>query len=441
MTTRSTTQFVHVLRIPQLIFLGLAYVCPMVIFTTYGIAAQTSNNQVPSAYLFALIAMLLNVYCYTKLVKAFPTSGSAFAFADKAIHPYAGFLTGWAMLLDYILCPLLNYVILGIWMHAAIPEVPAIVWTIGFAIISTVVNLLGISLAARLNIFAVTIQLVLIGAFMALAAYFYGARIPDTLSGLSHQWSTPGNASLILGGASLLFLSFLGFDALSTFSEETLSPTRTIPRAMVIVVLVSGLIFIATAFMLLTVWPDTSTFSDIDAAGYEIVTSVGGKWMHALFLISAIVACYASGMTAQASVARFIYSMARDGALPKRGLAVLHPRFHTPHWNILLIGAITIVLSLCLSLDTVLYFISFGVITGFFAVNVSTIAQFYCRERRRGVKNTLQLLCVPLLAMLVNGIMWYSLHIEAKCIGLMWMLAGVVILWTLKRHQRSSTTA
>lgn len=98
---------------PVVLF-GISFMALGTVFSTYGIASQLSHGMVAGSYLLALIIMLFTAYSYGQMAKAFPVSGSAYTYAQKSINPYVGFLAGWTILMDYLLIPMVNYLIFGI---------------------------------------------------------------------------------------------------------------------------------------------------------------------------------------------------------------------------------------------------------------------------------------------------------------------------------------
>ena len=112
------------LTLAPVVFFGLAYMAPMAVFTTYGVATSASHGMLPSAYTLALVAMLFTAFSYGRMVKAYPTAGSAYTYTQKTISPHAGFMVGWSVLMDYLFLPMLCNLIVAIYLTAAFPSVP-----------------------------------------------------------------------------------------------------------------------------------------------------------------------------------------------------------------------------------------------------------------------------------------------------------------------------
>ncbi|MGG0462874.1 APC family permease [Priestia aryabhattai] len=146
------------LKVYQIVFLGLAWMTPMIFFTVYGASYDAAGGQMVLAYLIAFLAIFFTAYSYSRMVKAYPIAGSAYKYTKKAIHPRLGFLVGWALLLDYIFSPIIAILTFGIFMHTEFPSIPVYVWVIVMNIILALVNIVGIKSAARISGISVVFQ-------------------------------------------------------------------------------------------------------------------------------------------------------------------------------------------------------------------------------------------------------------------------------------------
>ncbi len=114
----------RVLGVPSLVLFGLVYIVPLTVFTTYGIVVQTSGGRLTVSYLVTLAAMVFTARSYARMAAAYPVAGSTYAYTQRTFGPPIGFLAGWSLLLDYLFLPMLNYLVIGIYLNAAIPAVP-----------------------------------------------------------------------------------------------------------------------------------------------------------------------------------------------------------------------------------------------------------------------------------------------------------------------------
>jgi putrescine importer len=210
----------RVLGVPSLVLFGMVYMVPLTVFTTYGIVTELTGGRVPVAYLVTLVAMVFTARSYARMSAAYPVAGSAYAYTQKSFGAPVGFLAGWSLLLDYLFLPMLNYLVIGIYLGAAIPSVPAWVFILGSIVLVTALNIVGIVSVARANFLLLALQAVFIVVFVAMAVVtISGAGSVNLLAPFTGDGTVDG-ATPIFAGAAILCLSFLGFDAVSTLSEE-----------------------------------------------------------------------------------------------------------------------------------------------------------------------------------------------------------------------------
>ncbi|MBW7456788.1 APC family permease [Paenibacillus sepulcri] len=406
----------------QVVFLGLAWMTPMIYFTVYGIAYDTSRGMLTVAYLIAVIAIFFTARSYGVMARTYPASGSAYTYAGKSLHPYVGFLVGWALLLDYLFSPIIACLTFGIYLHAQFPSVPTFVWIVLLNAALAVVNIIGINFSAIISKLFVLLQLTFIAVFcFFLIKGLAGAEAIHPLQPFVHA-GIP--FSTILAGASIICFSFLGFDTITTMAEETVDARRTIPRAILIIIIAAGVMYLIPSYLTQLAYPQLS-FVNLDSAGFELVRMVGGAGLSALFITILILAIFTQGLTSITSVSRLLYVMGRDSILPKRIFGYLHPRFKTPTRNIIITSVISL-LALTISLDAAVKFVSFGALTAFVFVNLSVIAKRYLKDNQRSLKQTLLYLVSPLLGAGFIIYLLFQLDRNALLAGSLWMLLGIV---------------
>jgi amino acid transporter len=425
------------LGLRSVVLFGLAYMTPLIVLGTFGVVADTTKGTVPTAYLLALGAMLFTAHSYGRMATAHPVAGSAYTYVRRAIDSRAGFLIGWATLLDYFFLPMVIWLIGGAYLQARFPGVPSWAWIVAFIAVTTALNVLGIKAAERINDLLMGFQVLVIAIFVVLSlshvVHLGGAgALAGTTPFVNHETTLSG----ISAGAALAAYSFLGFDAVTTLTEETLDPERTMPRAILLTAFIGGGIFVLVAFTTQLVHPG-SAFHDPDSAAFEIAKTIGGDLFSSVFLAGLVVAQSASGIAAQASTSRLLYAMGRDSVLPRKIFGHIHPRFRTPVFNILLTGVVGL-LALGLDVATSTSFINFGAFTAFTFVNLSVIATFI-RERRSGrTPGLLPYVIVPAIGAVIDG--WLLVHLDGKALilGLSWLTVGVVYLACLTRGFRAA---
>lgn len=431
-TTPQQPKLRRALGLTGLTLFGVTYMTVITVFTTYGIVNQVTDGKLPAAYVIAVVAMLFTAASYGAMVRKYPVAGSAYTYSQQSFGGGVGFITGWVMLLDYLFIPMINFMLIGIYLNTQFPVIPVWAFTLTALIIVLVFNLLGITLVNKVNMAIIGLSVILVILFMVLA--FKHAFGGDTSVSLIEPFTFgEGGIGAIASGAAILALSFLGFDAVSTLSEEAKQPRRDIPRAIVLATLVGGFFFILVSWAgALAYQPDWSSLSDqeIEAAGVTVMNNIGGEAFTAFFVAVYVVGAFGSGMTGQVSVSRILYAMGRDGMLPKP-LSKLGRRFGTP-----IIAAITVSVfalsSLFLSLDAVAFMISFGALAAFAMVNLSVIRTYIFPKGGRREPLTLRRILVHLVAPLIGfGLtiwLWTSLEASTWLVGGIWILVGVVII-------------
>jgi putrescine importer len=418
----------RVLGTPSLVLFGMVYMVPLTVFTTYGIVTETTGGRLSVAYLVTLAAMVFTARSYARMAAAYPVAGSAYTYTQRTFGAPLGFLAGWSLLLDYLFLPMLNYLVIGIYLNAAIPAIPPWVIVVVTIAIVTVLNIIGIVSVDRANVLILAVQAIFIVVFIILAVVtISGSGTVDAMAPLRGDGSAPG-FSPILAGAAILCLSFLGFDAVSTLSEEAKDPKRTVPRAIMIATVASGIIFIVLSYVSQLVFP-SNQFADVDSGSLDVMTTAGGQFLNTFFTAAYVAGALGSAITSQASVARILYAMGRDGILPRKLFGYVAARFGTPVYAIVVVSVISL-LAVVIDLATLASIVSFGALVAFSAVNLTVIKHYFVDE---GEKNVLNNLVLPLIGFLLTVWLWTSLSWLTLEVGLIWLAVGFVWLLVVTR--------
>lgn len=423
------------LRLPSLVLFGLAYMTPLIVLGIFGVVAETTGGASASAYLVALVAMLFTASSYGRMSAAYPVAGSAYTYVRRTIDPRVGFLVGWAVLLDYLFLPMVIWLIGAAYLEAQFPGVPGWIWIVLFILVTTVLNVLGIKVADRTNYILMAFQVLVILVFVALSI---GSVVVNQGAGgliSSSPFANPAATFQgVTAGAAIAAYSFLGFDAVTTFTEETIEPRKTVPRAILLIALIGGLIFVLVSYTTQLVHPG-GHFTDSSSAAFDIAITIGGNVFGAIFIAGLVIAQFASGLAAQASAARLMFAMGRDGALPRRVFGEISRRFHSPVVNLVIIGVVGLV-AMFLDVATSTSFINFGAFVAFTMVNVSVIV-YYFRQRRQGTHHNVVLYVVlPVIGAIVTGYLLTQLDINVIVLGLSWLVLGVIVLAIVTRGFR-----
>ncbi len=338
------------LSLADLLVYGLILISPTAPWAVFGFVYNASKGMAPLVYVVGLVAMLFTALSYMTMARAFPVAGSVYAYAARGIGQSVGFLAGWAMLLDYLLLPTLTYVFAAEAVFALAPGVSKPLLIVGLVAGVTTTNLAGVKIAAWLNQAMLWIQLILLAVFAVLA--FQG--VSHGLGG-AHLSAAPFyrpslvTPQLLFGALSLAVLSFLGFDAIATLSEEAKGGPRAVSRATLLSLVLAAGLFIAQTWLASLFVLDKTAFppgDDTANAFLGIAQMLGGTWFKAAASLGGIViSSIACSLVGQAAAARLVYGMARDGRLP-RWLSHVHAGRKTPDRAILMITRLTLVASI-----------------------------------------------------------------------------------------------
>ena len=421
--------------------LGLGYMTPMTVFDTFGIVSGETNAVVPLAYLVALVAMVFTAISYGRMTRIYPSAGSAYTYASETLHPNFGFLIGWTSLLDYLLLPMVNAVIARIYFESFFPNLPAWVFVVVYVGGVTILNLWSMKGTSRVNGILVVFQIVLIAVFVVLAwkaiAGGMGEGTVFTLNPLYHE---DVHMQAVIAGATVVCFSFIGFDAITMYAEEAKSPD-TVPRAIVLALLIGGAIFFIGAWFAQTAFPTLDGFEITDDTLPEIALKVGGAFFKILFTSAALAAVIASSLSSHASVSRMIYVMGRNGkGRIAKFLSHIHPHYLTPTHAVLIVGAVSL-LAISFTLEFISSMINFGALIAFTVVNLTVLVFFAIRLRqRRTPKEIFRNIVLPVVGMILTGVLWINLHFDALLYGAIWLTVGIIVLGVITRGFRAPLT-
>jgi putrescine importer len=416
------------LGVPSLVLFGLVYMVPLTVFTTYGIVTEVSGGRVPLSYVFTLAAMIFTARSYARMAAAYPVAGSAYAYTQKTFGAPIGFLAGWSLLLDYLFLPMLNYLVIGLYLNEAIPAIPQWVIVLATIAVVTVLNIIGIVSVARANAVIIAIQAVFIVVFFVMAFIAISGLGTVDIAAPFRGDGTADGLSPVLAGAAILCLSFLGFDAVSTLSEEAKEARRDVPRAIMLATIICGILFIILSYVSQLVFP-SNAFGDVDTGSVDVMKAAGGAFLSAFFTAAYVAGALGSALTSQASVARILYAMGRDGILPRKVFGYVSVKFSTPTWAILVVSVVSL-FALWVDLATLSSVVSFGALVAFSVVNLSVLKHYFIDE---GEKNVLNNLVLPLIGFGMTVWLWTSLSGDALKIGLLWLAIGFVWLLVVTR--------
>lgn len=410
----------RVLRLRDLIFYGIVIIQPTAPMPIFGVVSQQARGHVVTAVLIAMVAMLFTAISYGRMARAYPSAGSAYSYVSSAIHPGLGFLAGWSIILDY----LLNPVICTVWCSKAaqnfLPHLPYWALVVFFAALFTWLNLRGIQTSAQVNQWLTIVMSAVILLFLVYAVRYLLHHPSD--------WTLPFynpksfSFPLLSSGTAIAVLTYIGFDSVSTLSEEVQNPRRTVLLATVLTCLITGVLASLEVYVAQLVWPDYAHFPDIDTAFVFVAGRAGGPWLFAVLNITLLIATVGSGFGSQLAAARLLFSMGRDNALPKKFFGALDHATQIPRNNVLLSGVLALIGGLLVSYQLGAELLNFGAFIAFMGVNSAALNHYCLRQKQWSFGYWFP----PVAGFSVCFFIWLNLSTPAKIVGALWLAAGLL---------------
>ncbi len=407
----------------DLILYGMIVIQPTAPMPVYGVMSQRAHGHAVTTVLIAMVAMLFTAISYGRMARAYPSAGSAFTYVGSEIHPALGYVTGWGMAMDYMLNPIVCTILCSKFALNFFPEIPYPVFVIVFICLFSGLNLFGIRTSARINDTLAAAMGVVIVIFLAAAARYVLRTPHDGIAFFTRPFYDPQtfSAGAVLGGTSLAVLTYIGFDGISTLSEEAENPKRNILLATVLVCLITGALASVEVYAAQLVWPGAQPFPDVDTAFVHVAGRAAGPWLFSLINVTLLVATVGSGMGSQLGAARLLYGMGRSNAIPKSFFGVIEPERRIPRNNVLFVGIFALIGTSFLTFERAAELLNFGALLAFMGVNAASFTRYYLRERKRTWSHFL----VPVLGFTVCLLLWLNLSRPAKIAGVVWMLIGI----------------
>jgi Amino acid transporters len=407
----------------------------------YGVVSNVAGGHVVTTILIAMVAMLFTAISYGRMARVYPSAGSAYTYVGRELHPVLGYVVGWSMLLDYILNPL----ICVIWCSAAarniLPQIPYPAWVVAFALLFTALNLRGVRTSGRVNgLLALGMSLV-VAVFLAYAIR-YLAFVARPIGGawlIPFYDPTTFSASRVFRGTSIAVLTYIGFDGISTMSEEVENPRRNIMLATVLTCLVIGILSALEVYIAQLSWPSRVPFPAfiVDTAYVHVAQRIGGLFLFHLLNATLLIANMGSGMAAQFGAARLLYGMGRGGSLPRRFFSAIDPRTGIPRNNVLVVGVFALAGAFLLTYERGAELLNFGAFIAFMGVNAAALVHYRLRSSEKVSLGA----TTPLLGLLVSAFIWINLNHSALVLGALWIVLGLTLYLVMRRNATGEAPA
>lgn len=429
------------LSVRDLVIHGLIYMVPLAPIGVFGIIYDMSAGAVAAVYVVAAVAMLFSAISYKEMAQRFPVSGSTYSYVSLATNRFLGFVSGWAILLDYLLLPALLCVLSASAMTTVVPSVPAWVWVVFFVAVSALTNVMGIGVTAKMNTVFLYVQLLILAVFLCWAVFLVA-------TGQAHLSLDPfrphGGASwaMVAGAVPVAAFSFLGFDAISTLNEEAKGGGKAVSKATMIVMYGSTALFVIQVYAACILVPGGTRFADGTAANnafYDLVgTAMDSRFKMFVVLNSALVAAMGNLIAANTTAARLVYSMARDGHLPAF-LARVSGARRVPVNAMILIAALALGIGIFgvrqAGLLTTL--VTFGALLSYILLHASVVAHFLRRPTgRRWFTHVIS----PVLGSAILLVALWEADTNAKIVGVCWLVLGIALGGYRRLRGRSPRT-
>lgn len=419
----------------DLLIYGLVFMVPIAPWTIFGSVYNEAHGMVPLVYLIGLVAMVFTALSYSSMARAIPMAGSVYNYVGKGWHPTLGFFAGWLILLDYLLVPTLLYVMAAESMVGIFPGSPRWIWALLFVAINVVINLSGIDFLKWINRIFLVVELVAIVVLVYLfVSALNGHALPQATWSIKPLFNpevmTP---QLIAAALSIAVLSFLGFDGISTLAEESKGGRKTAGRAMITALFIVAVLFITQTWLAAMVMGPFQPIPDdkIGNAFFDVIRSVSSTGVvNAFFVVNVLAVGIANAMAAQAATSRLLYSMSRDGQMPK-ALSHINKK-KVPSYAILLVGGISAILVLFFvgQIAVMSSMVNFGALSGFLLLHLTVIYFYLIREKK---KNYLLYGIVPAIGFVIIAYVLINAGHLAQIAGVCWILVGVVIYFYCKK--------
>ncbi|RJQ68444.1 amino acid permease [Pseudonocardiaceae bacterium YIM PH 21723] len=422
--------------------LGIGSIIGTGIFTVLGDAVPLAGPAALVSFVLAAATCAFSALSYAELAAAIPVSGSAYSYAKAALGPLVAFLVGWNLCLEYGLSvgavasswSQYFHALLKSWFGVELPaaltatpaqggwlDLPAAL----IVLLCTLLLVKGVKETSWFNTAMVILKIGVLVLFIGIAAFAFD---PANMTPFA-----PHGVSGISAAAALLFFCYIGFDTVSTASEEVKDPQRTLPKAILASLVISTVLFCAVALAALGAMP-AEQMAGNEALLSRIIDRVTGiGWGYWLLTVGAVIALTSVVLTVLYGQTRILFAMSRDGMLPK-AFGTVDERRGTPVVNTLFVGILIALLAAFVPLDVIVELTTIGTLTAFAAVNVAVLVLRRTRPEMERPFRAPGAPVTPVLGLLMCLYLAISLPSVTWIRFVVWGAIGVAVYWFFSRR-------
>src|SRR6266849_5953544 len=296
------------------------------------------------------------------------------------------------------------------------------------ALVITAILVIGIKESARFNATIVGIKVAVVLFVIGLGIHYVN------FANWGHDWSTfaPMGFSGIGAGAAYIFFAYIGFDAVSTTAQECKNPQRDLPIGIMASLLICTVLYILVAGVLtgMVHWQDVNIEAPIARAFLDrgLTTASHVITLGALAGLTSVMLVMLLGQT------RVLYAMANDGLLPRKFFGAVHPKFRTPYKNTILVGLLAAMVGSVTPIVIIGNMVNIGTLLAFVIVSIAVLVLRKTNPDQPRPFRTPWVPVVPILGVLVNGLMMWSLGWQNWARLIIWLIIGLVIYFSYSRY-------
>jgi APA family basic amino acid/polyamine antiporter len=332
------------------------------IFVVTGIAAGLAGSALVISMLIAALISLLTALSFTELTAWQPKEGSIYEYSYQLVSPFAGFLVGWMWILSNTFAGAAVSLGFAYYLAALVPSLnPNIVAAVA-CLTFTLINYYSVKQSALLNNILVTAKLLILAFFIIYGLFFMNPANFAPFKPLDIG---------VFSGAVFFFFAYGGFARAAVIAEEVKDAKRNVPRAMLIALAISALIYVLIGVVAVGL-VGSNSLAGSNSPLEEAMKATGNTAASSIIAVGGILATASVLLTSVLGVSRMAYAMARRKDLPQ-ALAKLDPKRNTPVYSTWIIGLVMVLLVLFIDLSRVVAISSFAMLFFYTLANVSAL--------------------------------------------------------------------